>query len=184
MTPIFKDSKYTINWKFNWFLLSQNPGMIYPLLEQHIDKVHSEGVTNNPHMIPLMVRYPNKIEWSQLSRNPNAIPILEKNLDKINWAILSRNPNAMSLIETNLDKIDWSLLSGNRNPKALSLLEKNVDKIDWGWLSNQWKKTTRGIQRRIKCVFVSSRPTDALGQTIAYGVAYLCKNITLKLNVH
>jgi len=70
-------------------------------------------LSRNPNAIHLLEQNLDKIDWEWLSDNPNAIHLLEQNLDKVDWELLSDNPNAIHLLEQNLDKVDWGILSSN-----------------------------------------------------------------------
>jgi hypothetical protein len=52
----------------------------------------------NPNAIHLLEQNVDKINWNTLSENPNAIHLLEQNVDKIDWSALLSNPNAIHLI--------------------------------------------------------------------------------------
>ena len=80
-----------------------NPKAIH-LLEQNLDKINWERLSENPKAIHLIEQNPDKVNWRGLSKNPKAIHLLEQNPDKINWYDLSKNPNAIHLLEPNQDE--------------------------------------------------------------------------------
>jgi hypothetical protein len=80
----------------------------------------------NPNAIQLLEENIEKVNWDKLSENLNAIHLLEKNQDKINWKLFSRSPSIFQkiinykFIKERMDVIREQLMMKCMHPARLA----------------------------------------------------------------